>query len=46
MILKIPPQVFYSGKEALTKVIGSPEDYVKNRASGNFPDSTDLHIQM
>ena len=43
MVLKFPPQVFYTG-EALTQVIGSPEDYAKNKTNGNFPDDIDLTI--
>ena len=37
MILKNPPQVFYTGG-VLTEAIGAPEDFVKNKDSGNFPD--------
>ena len=43
MILKGPPQIFYTGG-VLTQEIGSPEDYVKNKNNGNFPDHIDLTI--
>ena len=43
MVLKQPPQVFYTGG-ALTQAIGCPEDYGKNEKNGNFPDHIDLTI--
>ena len=45
MILKSPPQVFFTGG-VLTSAIGSPEDYIKNKSSGNFPESTDIRIKV
>ena len=41
MVLKNIPEVF--GKH-LTKEIGAPLDYSKNKESGNFADSYDLRI--
>ena len=41
MVLKHIPEVF--GKH-LTKEIGAPQDYSKNKESGNFADSYDLRI--
>lgn len=41
MVLKTPPECY--GKH-LVKEIGSPQDYSKNKESGNFPSSYDLRI--
>ena len=43
MILKHPPEVFFTGG-VLTKAIGAPEDYVKNKENGFFAEHTDLRI--
>ena len=39
MILKNPPQVFFSGGK-LTKPIGCPNDYAKNRDAGEFSNES------
>ncbi len=41
MVLKTPPECY--GKH-LTREIGAPQDYTKNKESGNFPNSYDLRI--
>ena len=43
MILKKPPQIFYTG-DVLTDYIGDPQTYEKNKESGNFPDDVNLVI--
>jgi hypothetical protein len=43
MVLKSPPQIFYTDG-TISNVIGSPEDFHKNRDSGKFLDATDLSI--
>jgi hypothetical protein len=35
MVLKTPPNVLYKG---LKEVIGSPEDYFRNKSKNHFPD--------
>ena len=45
MILKSPPQVFYAGR-VLTQVIGSPDDFNKNKEKNSFPDHLDLKIPV
>jgi len=43
MVLKEAPEVF--GKH-LCRNIGNPQDYVKNKESGNFPTSYDLRVPL
>ena len=39
MILKNPPQVFFSGGK-MNKQIGAPNDYAKNKEAGEFPNES------
>jgi hypothetical protein len=43
MVLKEAPEVF--GKH-LSRNIGDPLDYIKNKESGNFPNSYDLRVPL
>ena len=40
-VLKVAPEVY--GKH-LSRIIGEPQDYTKNKESGRFPNDCDLKV--